>query len=216
MKLSLILIMLLILINLVSAEIIFSDNPDNPLIMGPASQETAIPNNEPGGGFFDYSFNISKAKKSATNQFFYIELNLKKDLLKTKEDLVALIKFENFENSSYLTVLTYQILDYNKNVIHKEKDVVLLEKDTIVTKTFSNLNLKKGNYYLLVTVFYDGNTHELVETFAVEPLSPKEFVIYILNNKLTEAGIISLLIIGFFLYSFLLRKLKLKRRRSRN
>jgi hypothetical protein len=204
--------LILLFFPLISSEVTFSDNPDNVFIMGRASEETVISNNEPGGGFFDYSFNISKAKKSAINQFFSLELNLKKDLLKAKEDLVILIKFENFENSSYLAGLTYQILDYNKNVVHEEKDVVLLEKDTIITKTFSNLNLKKGNYYLLVTVFYNGTIHELVETFAVEPLSPKEFVIYILNNNLIEVGVISLLIIGFFLYSFLLRKLRLKKK----
>jgi hypothetical protein len=211
MKLFLFLMLLLALTNFISSEIIFSDNPDNVFIAGQATEQPAASEAEETGRSIS-SFSDFPPSKSAPNKFFYIGLSLKKDLLDAKEDLVAFIEFKNFGNSSSTVDLIYQIVDSNKTVLHREKEFAIVKKDLTITKTFSNLNIKGGNYYLLLTASYNQNiTYNLAESFAVEPLSLGEFFKYILIKKPAEIAVISLLIIGVFLYSLLLRKLRFKK-----
>jgi hypothetical protein len=154
--------------------------------------------------------NASSPKKLIPNQLFDIRLNLEKDFLNPEDDLVALTKFENFGSDSPLVSLTYQILDSNGTVIYWEKDFVIVQTERTITKTFSDLNLKRGNYRLKLTTLYNINVvDEFRQDFVVAPLSPKEFIIYILNKRLAETALISLLVLGLFLYFILTRKSRL-------
>jgi hypothetical protein len=212
-------LILFFLITLINAETTFFDNSNNVFIMNDLlSNEISTIPSETGqfGGFFNPSFNYSNITKLTSNKLFYVGLDLKKDILKNKEDLVALINFENFGNNSLIVGLTFQILDSNENLIHQEKDFVIVQTNTLVTKTFSNLNLKGGNYHFILTASDNKNiNYNLFQNFAVEPLSLKDFLIYVFNKRLTEVAVISLLISGFFLYSFLLRKLRYKKGKNR-
>ncbi len=150
-------------------------------------------------------------KKLILNQLFDIKLTLEKDILITEDNLTALVKFENFGSDFPLVRLNYQILDDNGNVIHSERDFIIVQTERVVKKTFTNLNLKKGNYHLVLTTLYNINiTDDFRQDFIVKSLSFEEFVSYVFKKKLIDVGVISLFLMGLILYLVLLRRLQLK------
>lgn len=207
-------IFLLLLIPFAFAETTFFDNQNEVFVMdSPILGEITVESTGESGGARSRQTNVSTGEE-ILGKPFDIKFNLEKDFLISKENLVALMYFKNFKGEPVIVTLNFKLLNSSANLIHEEEDVVMIKTDTEVKKTFTNLKLNGGNYLLKTTASYEDITENFAENFAIKPLSIKEFATYLLDKKLMSVAIISLLIIGVVLYSFVFRKRKLRKERK--
>ncbi|MDD5731604.1 MAG: hypothetical protein PHU42_01820 [Patescibacteria group bacterium] len=139
-------------------------------------------------------------------QLFDIKLNINDAILNKSSDLVAQLIFENFGTVTTPVELSYRILDSKNNEVYNEKGNVVVETEKVVTKDFSNLNLKNGKYTLIVATKYGANVNDIFkQVFEVKMSSI--YGIKLITIALIGGGVV-LITIGIVIYFIIRRKKK--------
>lgn len=106
-----------------------------------------------------------------------IKLELESSLLSKSSDLVAHIRFDSFGNVPTLINLNYAIVDTNGVEVYRELGDVTVETEKSLTKEFKKLNLKKGQYSLILTTLYNTDVKdEFKQDFTVKGMSGIEIM----------------------------------------
>ena len=88
-------------------------------------------------------------------QLFDISFFLEETLLKSSDELTAVVTLESFGTQTTDIRLTFIILDEEGNEIHTEQQVVSVETERVLRKKFVGLNLRKGKYTLVLETLYN-------------------------------------------------------------
>lgn len=135
-------------------------------------------------------------------QLFDIKLELEHYKVYAPEDLAAWIRFESFGTEPTPINLTYIILDKKENVIYMKEDSLVVETEEFIVEKFEGVNLKNGEYSLLLKTFYGDNVvDEFRQDFVVR--SEMRILVYI---------IIGLVILGIIYLIVFTRKKKVKKK----
>jgi len=102
-------------------------------------------------------------------QLFDIKLELEHYKVYAPEDLVAWVRFESFGTEPTPINLKYIILDKKENVVYMKEDSLVVETEEFVIEKFEGVELKQGDYSLLLKTFYGDNVvDEFRQDFVVK------------------------------------------------
>jgi len=134
-------------------------------------------------------------------QLFDIKFELAHYTVYAPEDLAAWVRFESFGTEPTSISLTYIILDKKENIVYMKEDSLVVETEEFIVERFEGVDLKQGDYSLLLRTFYGENVEdEFRQDFVVR--SEARIWIYIL---------LGFIILGIIYLIVFMRK-KVKRR----
>ena len=88
-------------------------------------------------------------------QLFDISLKLEDYIVSSSDELVAKISFEAFGSEPTPVNLTYIVIDELGGEVYLEEDYLVVYTEEFVYKSFDRLNLKEGEYTLILRTLYD-------------------------------------------------------------
>ena len=147
------------------------------------------------------------SNQSRLAMLFDIRLTIDNSLLNKPSDLISRTRFESFGTVPTPVDLTYKIIDSIGTVAYLENDNVTVETEQLITKEFTNLDIKSGKYILVLTTLYGDNVKdEFKVNFEVKKSS------FLKNNLAMIFWVISVLIVSSLITiaTFRLKKSKKK------
>jgi hypothetical protein len=199
---AILILSLLLFIGKLSAETTFFDNPEDSFIMTNSISGGDTDIITSGGGICLTNWNCTSwssctngiqtrnctkeknycyadtKKKPAENQscsvsqLFDIKFELESAEIEYSNELISIIIFYNFGNTSTTVNLTYSILDNNGKEVYNEKGSVTVTTNQIIRKNFENLNLPRGKYTIVLTTLYNDNVRdEFKQDFEIKSTS---------------------------------------------
>lgn len=100
------------------------------------------------------------------DQLFDIGFSLDDITIENSNELSALVIFENFGTQTTTINLTFIIFDELEKERHREEDSIIVETKELLKKSFKELNLPKGKYFLVLQTLYNTNiSDEFVKDF---------------------------------------------------
>lgn len=122
---------------------------------------------------------------------FDITLNLDSAILNKSGDLVSRTEFVSFGTRPTLVSLEYSIQNAAGKEVYHENDQVIVETEKIISKQFTNLNIKGGKYALVLTTTYGENVRdEFKQKFEVKGFSNSIKIILIATTIIFVASAI--------------------------
>lgn len=104
-------------------------------------------------------FDKPKEKQSCRykipEQLFDIKLELESDTIYNSYQLTAWVEFESFGREPTPVNLTYIILDKEESIVYTKEDYIVVETERFVAESFEGLNLKPGEYVLVLKTLYN-------------------------------------------------------------
>jgi hypothetical protein len=136
----------------------------------------------------------------APNKLFDISLELDQYSVSDISDLGARVDFYSFGNVPTPVDITFDILDYQGDVVHSEKDNITVQTEKIDNKKFTGFKLPSGQYVLRVTTIYNNNVRdEFKQPFEISAVGRMTARTPLLWPYLAVLGMILLLLILIFL-----------------
>jgi len=93
-------------------------------------------------------------------QLFDIKFELSHYKVYAPEDLTAWIRLESFGTEPTPISLTYIILDKQENVVYMKEDSLVVETEEFIVEKFEGVELKHGDYSLLLKTLYGDNVKD--------------------------------------------------------
>lgn len=107
-------------------------------------------------------------EEGSVKQLFDISFFIEEPIVKGSYDLVLVINFENFGTVATTVDLTYIILDGEGRRVHFSEEIVRVETEKVLRKSFEGLNLPEGKYTFVLETLYGGDVYdEFVSDFEI-------------------------------------------------
>ena len=111
-------------------------------------------------------------ERGFVEQLLSISMFLEKSVIKNSDELISIIRFENFETTPAIVNLTYSILDEKRRKIYLEGEKISVETEEVLRKSFEGLNLPKGKYNFVLETLYGNDVYDKFEQeFEIEKIS---------------------------------------------
>ena len=94
-------------------------------------------------------------ERGLVEQLFDISFFLEETLLKSSDELTAVVTLESFGTQTTDIRLSFIILDEEGNELHTEQQVVSVETERVLRKKFVGLNLRRGEYTIVLETLYN-------------------------------------------------------------
>jgi len=135
---------------------------------------------------------VEKVPKELLDMNFELE----EAIIYDSEDLIALIKFENFGTESTAVNLTYIILNDKKIHVHEESAELIVYTEKSIIKRFDNLDLDYGKYNFILQVNYANVTETFEQDFEINEIKQADWPDFpitvglpkVLNGKIMQQG----------------------------
>lgn len=107
--------------------------------------------------------------EAVIDSLFDIRFILEETLLENSDELSAITFFENFGSEITPVNLMFSILDERRNEIYREEEIVAVETERVLRKSFKDLDLDSGKYVLVLkTVYGDNVVDEFEQEFEIK------------------------------------------------
>lgn len=129
-------------------------------------------------------------------ELFDIELSIEDDEITIGGSVTAVVTFENFGRIPTLIDTTFLVVNESEQVLYRDVNYTIVQTENVLRNKLSELNLKTGEYTLVLETKYSGDIIDKFEQdFTVTRYVDKQSIVFVSIFLMVVIGILTYIII---------------------